>query len=200
MKISVKLEKDTLILKMDEEKSFSEQRDEVENYLLGMKSFLSKGDVRFAYDGAELSFEEEVELCHIADSAFDREVDFMHKKMPPHEMVRHMNANGEKLVKKVIGTVKSGEVIESSGDILVFGDVNPTAQLNAQGDIYVIGTLRGVAHAGCMGRESAVVYAMHMNPVMIKIADKIGFNPSTSEENRNGLACIEDGEIKIKLI
>lgn len=200
MKISVKLERDVLILKLDEERSFSKQKDDVEKYLLGMKNFLSKGNVKFSYDGADLTFEEEIELCDIADKAFDREVDFCHKKMPPHSLVRHAAANGEKLIKKITGTIRAGEVISSSGDILIFGDVNPTAQLNAQGDIYVIGNLRGVAHAGCMGDETAIVYAMQMNPVMVKIADKIGFNSSMSTQNLNGIAQIENGEIRVKLV
>lgn len=200
MKFSVKLDRDILILKLDEERSFSQQKDEVEKYLLGMKSFLSNGNVRFGYEGCKLSFDEELELCNIADKAFGYEVKFVHKEMPPRAMTRHMGGNGEKLVRKVYGAVKPGEVIASDGDILVLGDVNPTSELNAVGDIFVIGNLRGVAHAGCTGDESAVVYAMHMNPVMVKIAEKIGFVPSNTGDNLNGLAQIVDGEIKVKLV
>lgn len=199
MKISVKLDRDTLILKMDEERSFAEQKEDVKKYLLGMKSFLSNGNVRFAYDGCNLSFDEEIELCHIADGVFGYEVSFVHKQMPPRSVTRHLGGNGERLVKKVYGTVKSGEVITSGGDILVLGDVNPASELNAAGDIFVIGNLRGVAHAGCTGDEGCVVYAMHMNPVMVKIADKIGFVASQGD-NLNGLAQIVDGEIKVKLV
>ncbi|MBQ6795309.1 MAG: hypothetical protein IJO83_04100 [Clostridia bacterium] len=200
MKFSVKLDRDILILKLDEERSFLEQKEEVEKYLLGMKSFLTNGNVRFGYEGCDLSFDEELELCTIADKAFGYEVNFVHKKMPPREMTRHMGGNGEKLVRKVYGTVKPGEVIVSDGDILVLGDVNPTGELKAAGDIFVIGNLRGVAHAGCSGDEGAVIYAMHMNPVMVKIAEKIGFVPSNTGDNLNGLAQITDGEIKVKLV
>lgn len=200
MKISVKLDRDTLILKMDEERSFAEQKADVEKYLSGMKSFLQSGKVKFAYDGCSLSFEEEIELCHIADDVFGYEVDFIHQKMPPRSMTRHMGGNGEKLVKKIYGTVKPGEVIFSNGDVLVMGDVNPTSEINAVGDIFVIGNLRGVAHAGYNGDENAIVYAMHMNPVMVKIADKIGFVSSAGGNNLNGLAQITDGEIKVKLV
>ena len=194
MKISVKLDRDTLKLVLDGTRSFSEQKAEVEKHLLGMKSFLENGRARFAYEG------EEIELCEIADKAFGYEVDFCHVQMPPYNMTRHFMANGEELVKKVVGTVKQGEIVESNGDILVLGDVNASAQLVARGDIYVIGNLRGVAHAGYNGNAKAVVYAMHMNPVMIKIADKIGFNPSTTEDNFNGFAQIIDGEVKIKTV
>ncbi len=200
MKISVKLDRDTLKLVLDGTRSFSEQKAEVEKHLLGMKSFLENGRARFAYEGATLTFEEEIELCEIADKAFGYEVDFCHVQMPPYNMTRHFMASGEELVKKVVGTVKQGEIVESNGDILVLGDVNASAQLIARGDIYVIGNLRGVAHAGYNGNAKAVVYAMHMNPVMIKIADKIGFNPSTAEDNFNGFAQIIDGEVKIKTV
>lgn len=200
MKISVKLDRDILILKMDEERSFSEQKTDIEKYLLGMKSFLSNGNVRFGYEGCTLTFDEEIELCHIADKAFGYEVNFVHKAIPPRSVTRHLGGNGERLVKKICGTVKPGEVISSDGDILVLGDVNPTSELNAVGDIFIIGNLRGVAHAGCTGDENAVVYAMHMNPVMVKIADKIGFVSSSGGNNLNGLAQIVDGEIKVKLV
>lgn len=200
MKISVKLERDTMILKLDCERSFFEQKKDIEKYLMGMKSFLAKGDVKFAYDGVELSFEEEIELCDIADIAFGREVNFCHKKRPPHSLLRHVVSNGERFARRIDGTVRAGESVVSNGDLIVLGDVNPTAQLTAHGDIYVIGNLRGVAHAGCDGNEKAVVYAMKMNPVMVKIADKVGFNAETAKRNSVGIAMISDGEIKVKML
>ena len=109
-------------------------------------------------------------------------------------------SNGERLVKKVVGNVAAGDTITSHGDIVIVGDVAPTAQLQAQGDIYVIGNLRGIAHAGCMGSEDAMVYAMYMNPVIIKIADKIGFTKENLHNNQNGIAVIENGEVSVKLI
>lgn len=200
MKFSIKMEKDTLVLKFDSERSFSEQKEEVEKYLAGMKNFLANGDVKFAYDGIELEFDEEVELCRIADEVFGKEVKFCHKKRPPHEIMRHVMGNNERIVRRYIGTVKEGECVESNGDLIVIGDVNPTSQLNAEGDIYVIGNLRGVAHAGCTGDTGAVVYAMKMNPIMVKIADLIGFNREMSKSNANGMAMVENGEIKVKLV
>ncbi len=200
MKISVKLERDVLILKLDGERSFSEQKKDIEKHLLGMKSFLANGNVKFTYDGQGLTFEEEIELCNIADMAFDNEVEFMHKQVPPHHVMRHVMCGNERIARKFTGTVKAGETVESNGDLIIIGDVNPTAEITARGDIYVIGNLRGVAHAGFPGDNKAMVYAMGMNPVMIKIADLIGFNPGMSQNNSNGVAIVENGEIKIKLL
>lgn len=200
MKLSVKLERDVFILKLDSERSFLEQKEDVEKYLMGMKNFLAKGDVKFSYEGLDLTFDEEIELCNIADNAFDNEVEFLHKQMPPHSMMRHVMCGNERIARRFMGTVRAGESVESNGDLIIIGDVNPTAEIRAQGDIYVIGNLRGVAHAGCSGDYKSMVYAMGMNPVMIKIADLIGFNPAMSQNNANGVAVVENGEIKIKLL
>ncbi len=200
MKISIRADKDILILKLDKDKTFQEQKDDVESYLMNMKSFLSNGEAKFTYEDCELTFEEEIELCNLADVAFDRDVEFVHKKRPPEWLMRHITANGERLVKKIIGTVNSGENVMSHGDIVIVGDVSPTAQIVAHGDIYVIGNLRGIAHAGCDGNINAMIYAMNMNPVMLKIADKIGFVPNSSKDNQNGVAHLENGEIKVKLM
>ncbi len=200
MKITVKMERDILKLVMDDERSFQEQKDDIVKHLKSMKSFLVKGNVKFAYEGAELTFDEEIELCNIADGIFETEVKFCHKRRPPHEIMRHVMTNNERIVRKVTRTVEKGEIVESNGDLIIVGDVNPTAQLLAEGDIYVIGNLRGVAHAGYTGDTSSIIYAMGMNPVMVKIGDEIAFNTNASQKNINGLARMENGRIKIRLL
>lgn len=67
--------------------------------------------------------------------------------------------------------VRSGQVLRHPGHIVVIGDVNPGAQLIAGGDIIVWGRLHGTAHAGALGDESAVVCALEMSPVIVRIAD-----------------------------
>ena len=44
--------------------------------------------------------------------------------------------------------VRSGQVIQVHGDLLVVGDVNPGGTIKASGNIYVLGKLQGIAHAG----------------------------------------------------
>lgn len=200
MKFTVRLVRDVLTLRLDSERSYSEQRNDVRSYLLKMKSFLKNGDAKFSYDGLDLTYQEEMDLCEIADEAFESQVRFCYKNSPPASLMRHIVSNGERFVLKIERTVRAGEIINSNGDILVIGDVNPTAQLVAFGDVYVIGNLRGLAHAGCQGDERAIIYAMNMNPVMLKIADKIGFNPEMSRKNANGIARLENGEIRINMM
>jgi septum site-determining protein MinC len=70
-------------------------------------------------------------------------------------------------------TLRSGSVVKFDGDVVVFGDVNPGAQIVASGNIAVLGALKGMAHAGCDGDESAFVLAFDLRATQIRIAAKI---------------------------
>ncbi|MDF2606726.1 MAG: septum site-determining protein MinC [Bacillales bacterium] len=74
-------------------------------------------------------------------------------------------------VKREMRIVRSGQVIESEGDLLLIGDVNPGGKLVAAGNIFVLGNLRGIAHAGASGDRQAVVVATNMDPMQIYIND-----------------------------
>lgn len=74
-------------------------------------------------------------------------------------------------------TLRSGQRVNFSGNVVVLGDVNPGAEVNAGGDIVVMGWLRGMAHAGADGNERAVVSAFRLNPTQLRIAQYIGRPP-----------------------
>ncbi|MDW8066423.1 MAG: septum site-determining protein MinC [Aquificaceae bacterium] len=69
--------------------------------------------------------------------------------------------------------LRSGQRVEHSGDVLVLGDVNKDAQVVATGNIIVMGKLRGVAIAGALGDEGAVVVALEMEPQQVRIGKKV---------------------------
>lgn len=75
------------------------------------------------------------------------------------------------------GTLRSGEHRQVSGSVLVLGDVNPGAQIRAEGHVLVWGRLRGIAHAGCSGDRSAVIVALHLRPLQLRIADQVARGP-----------------------
>lgn len=79
--------------------------------------------------------------------------------------------------KYVKGTVRSGQVLEADGHLIIMGDVNAGAELRAGGDIMVFGTLRGMAHAGAAGERGAVIVALNLRPTQLRIADLIARAP-----------------------
>ncbi len=196
--MNIKMGRDKMTLKLDENKSFGEQKEDVKKYLKKMSAFFANAGAVIEYEGAELTFFEEAELCEMLDEAFGRKVDFCYKKHPPEKLMRHITAHGERLLKSVKRTVRGGEVIRSNGDLLILGDVNPTAELEAQGDIYVLGKMRGRAFAGCEGDREAVVFAIEMEPEQIQIADAVGFNDKMSGKGKKSAERLKNGGILIE--
>lgn len=70
-------------------------------------------------------------------------------------------------------TLRSGQAIEHDGNIVVIGDVNPGAFLKSTGSIIILGTLRGVAHAGCNGNMNSIVAAYNLSPNQLRIGNLI---------------------------
>lgn len=71
-------------------------------------------------------------------------------------------------------TLRGGQTLHHSGNIVVVGDVNPGAELVATGDILVFGRLAGIAHAGAGGDENARIFAVELTPTQLRIASFIG--------------------------
>ena len=84
------------------------------------------------------------------------------------------------------GTVRSGEYLESPGDLLILGDVNPGAKVSAEGNIMIWGRLLGIAHAGSKGNSKATISALQLRPVQLRIAKKVARGPK--EKPQIGLA------------
>lgn len=73
--------------------------------------------------------------------------------------------------------IRSGQVLEITGDLLLIGDVNPEGRVVATGNIYIMGNLHGIAHAGADGDSDAVIAASYMNPGQLRIANYISRAP-----------------------
>ena len=76
-------------------------------------------------------------------------------------------------------TCRSGMKIQHDHDVVVWGDVNPGAEVTATGDIVVLGALRGIAHAGAGGPEPsrAVIVALSLRPLQLRIGRHVRITP-----------------------
>jgi septum site-determining protein MinC len=78
-------------------------------------------------------------------------------------------------------TVRSGQAIHHTSNIIVLGDVNHGAEIVAGGDIIVWGVLRGMVHAGYPDNESACICALQLAPVQLRIAHLLSRPPEGGE-------------------
>jgi septum site-determining protein MinC len=68
-------------------------------------------------------------------------------------------------------TIRSGQVINYSGNIVIIGDVNSGSEIYAGGNVIVLGALRGNVYAGNGGNTKAIVAAFYLMPGIIGISD-----------------------------
>jgi septum site-determining protein MinC len=104
-------------------------------------------------------------------------------------------------VKVITKNLRSGQLVEFNGDILIIGDVNPGAEVRASGNIIVMGALRGTAWAGYLGDTNSVIVALKMQPQQLRIAN-IFAAPDEEEKNKGAdypeVAKVENNEIVIE--
>lgn len=92
-------------------------------------------------------------------------------------------------------TMRSGFKIAYHGHVVILGDVNPGAEIIASGCVIVWGRLRGTVHAGAEGDEEAVVCALELSPMQLRIASKAATTPNDEEKPQPEIACIKEDQI-----
>lgn len=95
-------------------------------------------------------------------------------------------------------TLRSGQRVECEGDVVVLGDVNDGAEVIAGGNIAIMGALRGLAHAGAMGRNDVVVAAGMLMPKQLRISGKIAMFPEDKMGDVPEVAEYKQGSIIVK--
>jgi septum site-determining protein MinC len=105
-------------------------------------------------------------------------------------------------IKLVKGMVRSGQTLVKEGNIMFLGDINPGGQILSSGSIYIMGSLRGMAHAGVDGDESAIIAASHLRPTQLRIAAVISRPPDEwgIDEAFMEFAYIKNGKMEIDKI
>lgn len=93
-------------------------------------------------------------------------------------------------------TVRSGQQIRHSGDLVIVGDVNPGATLIAAGDIFVFGWLRGTAYGGQPDRRDHSIYAVRFQPAQIKIGEVLALGDRDGQTPE--WARVENGMIVVQ--
>jgi septum site-determining protein MinC len=105
-------------------------------------------------------------------------------------------AKGSIIVRR---TLRSGQVIHHSGDVVVIGDVNPGAEVKAGGSVIIWGRLRGSVYAGSAENrgEGSVVCALQLSPVQLRIGNLVARAPADAESHEimPEMAFVHDGQI-----
>ena len=154
------------------------------------KSFFNNSEVKISYDGIKLGYNGEMEFEKELKKLFGDNITLEKKHRLSRKQIEYSLCGDERLLKVIHKSLRSGDVVESRGDLIIYGDVNPGATVKARGNITIIGVFRGTAHITGEGR----VYAAYMNPCQIKIGKVCSYNKNT-ENVGSAVAIAENGEI-----
>jgi septum site-determining protein MinC len=97
-------------------------------------------------------------------------------------------------------TLRSGTRIEFAGHVVVFGDVNPGAEIVAGGSVIIWGRLRGMVHAGSKGNKKAIIGALDLSPTQLRIAEEVAAALNPQENPRPEVVRINtDGKLQAEI-
>ena len=154
------------------------------------KSFFQNSEAKISYSGIKLSYNSEIEFEKELKKLFGEKITLDRKCRMSRKQIEHSLSENERICMVINKSLRSGEVVESRGDVVIYGDVNPGATVKARGNITIIGVFRGIAHITGNG----YVYATYMNPGQIKIGKVCSYNKNTDYVG-SAIAIAEKGEI-----
>ncbi|HEY8362703.1 MAG TPA: septum site-determining protein MinC [Tissierellaceae bacterium] len=181
---------------------FSIAKEELDNKLKSASIFF-KGTKILGIKSDMLPYENILELKYFLKYKYDLIVSDEDMPVIKNNFKNVMNNTDDiecGITKFINGTLRSGQIIEFDGNIVVIGDVNPGAFVKAKGNIIVLGALRGVAHAGMDGNLNAIVASYHLQPTQLRIGDIIARPPDDDVDTLKmpEVARIKDGEVIIE--
>ncbi len=198
-KIQIKGNKDGLyaVISMNKFKDFDDMLETLMEKLSRGKKFYKGCTLKIT---TELKYISERELSKLKDILFD---EFMIKDCiledKEEKVSKVFSGIYEGRTKFLRKTIRGGQSINYSGNVVIIGDVNPGAEVFAGGNIVVLGALKGHAHAGFGGNDKAIIAAFSLQPEILQIADIMTRSPDDGVKPQfPEIAKVKDGSIIVE--
>ncbi|MDQ0164287.1 septum site-determining protein MinC [Bacillus horti] len=198
--VTIKGTKDGLVFHMDDTCTFEELLSELSLKLEASRQHALQGEVikvTVHLGHRYLDQDQEKTLKEFIRTKGKLEVDKLESEVVHRSELDKARIEAD--VKIVHKTIRSGQVYKVEGNVLVLGDINPGGFIQATGHIFVMGSLRGMAHAGCEGNMSAVIAASILQPTQLRISTVVSRSPDEwdEEEYEMEFAFIENQQIVV---
>jgi septum site-determining protein MinC len=184
--VTIKGTKDGLTLHLDDNCSYDELKKELDRKLSNSTRVQEEQQllsVKVKVGNRYLTKNQEEELKDLIRQKRNLIVEDLETNVITREEAERLRQETE--IVPVAKVIRSGQVLEIRGDLLLIGDVNPGGTVKATGNIFVMGALKGVAHAGSEGNNESVIAASVMKPSQLRISDCINRAPDHVPEDEN---------------
>ena len=174
--IKVSQTTDEIVLNVNVIANIDDICQELETKITKLKDFYKSAKTPIRITGKLFTESECERIKRIINDEIDVEINFdlPSNLLGLHEIKKTFETKTEISETKYIkSSIRSGQVEEYSGSIVIMGDVNAGGEVVAGGNIAVVGALRGLAHAGANGNTKAIISANYIDVTQIRIANLV---------------------------
>ena len=208
--VIIKGKNDRLVIALDPDISFLDICDILKTKILEARNFIGNSRMAIEFSGRTLTNEEENILIGIITDNSNIVISYIFSKREDSDEeidLEHLNPLIEEGKTHFYrGTLRSGSKIESDGNVVVLGDVNPSSIIKARGNVIVLGHLNGTVYAGLGGDDRAFIAAIYFNPIQLTIGmktitdiqDEILDSSRVNKKSRFKVARIRNQEIVVE--
>ncbi len=198
--VSIVLGKEEITLKINENAKEEEIIECLNEKILELKRLYQDEKTPIFVTGKVLKEKEMKTVQSIIQREIDVKIEFdSPKALGLHEIKKAFSEEIESSETKFFNcSLRSGKKIEYEGSIVVLGDVNAGAEVIAGENIVILGNLRGMAHAGAKGNKKAIIAAVSIEALQLRIANIIKEVEKEEEKKRKTYAYIKENEIIIE--
>ena len=208
--VIIKGKNDRLVIALNPDIDFFDICDILKPKILEAKNFIGNSRMAIEFSGRALTNEEENKLIGIITENSNIVISYIFSKRTDSEEEMDLE-NINPLIEEgkthfFRGTLRSGSKIESDGNVVVLGDVNPSSIIKARGNVIVLGHLNGTVYAGLGGDDRAFIGAIYFNPIQLTIGmktitdiqDEILDSSRVNKKSRFKVARIRNQEIVVE--
>ena len=208
--VIIKGKNDRLVIALNPDIDFLDICDILKTKILEAKNFIGNSRMAIEFSGRTLTNEEENKLIGIITENSNIVISYIFSKRTDSEEEMDLE-NINPLIEEgkthfFRGTLRSGSKIESDGNVVVLGDVNPSSIIKARGNVIVLGHLNGTVYAGLGGDDRAFIGAIYFNPIQLTIGmktitdiqDEILDSSRVNKKSRFKVARIRNQEIVVE--
>jgi len=171
--VIIKGKNDRLVIALNPDVDFLDICDILKTKILEAKNFIGNSRMAIEFSGRTLTNDEENTLIGIITNNSNIVISYIFSKKEKQEQEIDLESLNPLIEKGKThffrGTLRSGAKIESDGNVVVLGDVNPSSIIKARGNVIVLGHLNGTVYAGLGGDDRAFIGAVHFNPIQLTI-------------------------------
>ena len=208
--VIIKGKNDRLVIALNPDVDFLDICDILKTKILEAKNFIGNSRMAIEFSGRTLTNDEENTLIGIITNNSNIVISYIFSKKEKSDQEIDLESLNPLIEEGKThffrGTLRSGAKIESDGNVVVLGDVNPSSIIKARGNVIVLGHLNGTVYAGLGGDDRAFIGAIYFNAIQLTIGmrtitdiqDEILDSSRVDKKSRFKVARIMNQEIVVE--